>query len=291
MRRYELSDDAYALIEPLLPVNKGKTGHPWNPHRPIITGILWRLHTGAPWEDIPQCYGKWKTIYDRYVWWRRSGTWERILVALQVKLDAEGKIDWDQWSLDGTIIRAHRSAAGAPIGDGWDGDDEPSDHALGRSVGGFTTKIHLVSDSNGVPLDALLTPGQTHESTQVERVMERVAIPRASGRIRRRPRRLAADRGYDAKRIRTWLRQHGIEPVIPPRKRKGKPKPGRPVTYDKEHYRRRSTIEQCIGWLKECRAVATRYEKLALNYLGLVKLAFIERYLRLLTKAAPVVLT
>lgn len=116
--------------------------------------------------------------------------------------------------------------------------------------------------------------------------MEHVVIPRASGRVRRRPRRLAADRAYDARRIRNWLRQNGIDPVIPPKRCKGKPKPGRPVTYNKEHYRRRSTIEQCVGWLKECRAVATRYEKLALNYLGLVKLAFIERYLRLLTRVS-----
>lgn len=291
MRRYELSDEAYALIEPLLPTNRGKTGHPWNPHRPIINGIFWRLHTGAPWKDIPEHYGNWKTIYDRYVWWRRDGTWDRILLALQVKLDAAGAIDWEQWSLDGTVVRAHPSAAGAPTSEGWDGGEEPNDHALGRSVGGFSTKIHLLTDATGLPLDALLTPGQTHESTQLERVMEQVAIPRASGRLRRRPRRLAADRSYDAKRIRTWLRQHGIEPVIPPKKHKGKPKPGRPVSYNKERYRRRSTIEQCVGWLKECRAVATRYEKLALNYLGLVKLAFIERYLRLLTAVTPVLLT
>ena len=58
------------------------------------------------------------------------------------------------------------------------------------------------------------------------------------------------------------------------------------MTYNREHYRRRSTVEQYVGWLKECRAIATRYEKLALNYLGLVKLAFIERYLRLLTRPA-----
>ena len=120
--------------------------------------------------------------------------------------------------------------------------------------------------------------------TQVEAVLEQAVIPRHRPRARRRAKRLAADRGYDARRIRQWLRKHGIQPVIPPRKRVGKRKPGRPCTYDKEHYRKRSTIEQCVGWLKECRAVATRYEKLALNYLGLVKLAFIERYLRLLTR-------
>ena len=245
-------------------------------------GIFWRLHAGA-WPDIPEHYGKWKTIYDHYTWWRHNGTWDRILKALQVKLDAQGAIDWEQWSLDGTIIRAHRVAAGAPK-DGHDGPDEPIDHALGRSVGGFSTKIHLLCDGNGLPLDACLTPGQTHESTLVETVLEQVAIPRASGRVRRRPRRLAADRAYDAQRIRHWLRLRGIDPVIPPKRRTGKRKRGRPVTYNRDHYRRRSTIEQCVGWLKECRAIATRYEKLALNYLGLVKLAFIAHYLRLLTR-------
>ena len=284
MARYELTDEQYALIAPELPTNDGKTGHPYDPHRPIINGIFWRLHAGAAWPDIPERYGNWKTIYDRYPTWRRNGIWERLLKALQAKLDAQGAIDWEQWSLDGTIVRAHRVAAGAEKS-GPDGAVEPSNHALGRSVGGFSTKIHLLSDSNGVPLDACLTPGQTHESTQVETVLEQVAIPRASGRKRRRPRRLAADRAYDAQRIRHFLRLRGIKPIIPPKRRSGKRKRGRPVTYDRELYRRRSTIEQCVGWLKECRAVATRYEKLALNYLGLVKLAFIERYLRLLTRA------
>jgi transposase len=282
--RYDLTDEHFALIEPELPTNDGKIGHPWNPHRPIINAIFWRLHAGAAWPDIPEHYGKWKTIYDRYTWWRRNGTCDRILKALQIKLDAQGAIDWEQWSLDGTIIRAHRAAAGAPK-DGNDEPDEPTDHALGRSIGGKSTKIHLLSDGNGLPLDACLTPGQTHESTQVETVREQVAIPRASGRIRRRPRRLAADRAYDAQRIRHWLRLRGIRLVIPPKRRTGKRKRGRPVTYNRDHYRRRSTIEPCVGWLKECRAIATRYEKLALNYLGLVKLACIERSLRLLTRA------
>jgi transposase len=233
MGRYDLTDEQYALIEPELPRNGEKAGHPSNEHRPIINGIFWRLHTGAPWPDIPLRYGKWKTLYDRSTWWRRDGTWNRILLALQVKLDAAGKIDWEQWALDGTIVRAHRSAAGAPTSQGFDGADEPQDHALGRSVSGFSTKIHLLTDGTGVPLDAIVTPGQTHESTQVETVMEQVAIPRASGRIRRRPRRLAADRAYDARRIRRWLRKHGIQLIIPPKRRSGKTKRGRPVTYDR----------------------------------------------------------
>jgi len=82
----------------------------------------------------------------------------------------------------------------------------------------------------------------------------------------------------------TGCAKRGIKPGIRPRKHTGKPKPGRPCTYNRDQYRDRAAPEQGVGWLKECRAVATRYEKVALNYLGLVKLAFMPRYLRLLTR-------
>jgi transposase len=104
--RYDLIDEHFALIELELPTNDGKIGHPWNPHGPIINAIFWRLQAGAAWPDIPERYGKWKTIYDHSTWWRRNRTWDRILKALQIKLDAQGAIDWEQWSLSGTIIRA-----------------------------------------------------------------------------------------------------------------------------------------------------------------------------------------
>jgi len=112
MRRYELSDTQFALIEPYLPKN-GSVGHPWAPHRPLVNGIFWKLRSGAPWRDIPECYGPWQTVYDRYVFWRRDGTWDKILQALHVQLDAEGKIDWSQFNVDSTSIRASRAAAGA----------------------------------------------------------------------------------------------------------------------------------------------------------------------------------
>lgn len=143
-----------------------------------------------------------------------------------------------------------------------------------------------MGDRNGLPLGVLLTPGQTHESTQFELLLTSVEVPRASAWARRRPKRVAADRGYDAQRIRHWLRRRGMQPVIPPIRRRGKRKRGRPVSYNRDFYRERSAIEQCVGWLKEYRAVATRYEKLALNYLGLLKLAMIRRYLRLLSRLA-----
>ena len=130
---------------------------------------------------------------------------------------------------------------------------------------------------------ALVTPGQRHESTQFEAAMDGIHVRRRRGRPRQRPKRLAADRAYDVPRIRRWLRQHSIGAVIPPKRKRGKRRPGRPVSYNAEQYRQRSVVECCVGWLKECRAVATRFEKLALHYLAMVKLAIIQRYLRLLS--------
>lgn len=145
--------------------------------------------------------------------------------------------------------------------------------------------MHLLCDGNGLPLSALLLPGQAHESTQFEALLSRVYVRRRVGRPRIRPRRIGGDRAYHARRIRQWLSRHGIGAVIPPRASRGKRRKGRPVSYDRERYRGRNVIERCIGWLKECRSLATRFEKLAVHFLGMVQLAIIQRYLRLLTGA------
>jgi transposase len=115
MQRYELSDRQWARIEPLLPhrTHRGQAGHPFNDHRPIVHGILWIVHTGAPWRDLPQRYGPWPTVYARFRRWCRDGTWVRLATALLDELDSQGHIDHDLWCIDGTVIRASRAAAGA----------------------------------------------------------------------------------------------------------------------------------------------------------------------------------
>lgn len=155
---------------------------------------------------------------------------------------------------------------------------EPSDHALGRSRGGFGTKVHVVTDGNGLPLAIEVTAGQAHESTTFEGVMNKVRIPNRRGRPRCRPVRLAGDKGYSYPRIRRWLARYGIKSVIP--RRKNQNPDDKRHRFDRETYRRRSVVEQCVGWLKECRAVGTRFDKLAVNYTATVKLAMIQRYLR-----------
>jgi transposase len=112
VRRYELSDEAFALVADLLPVN-GRRGGQWHDHRTALNGIFWILHSGAQWRELPERYGPWQTVYWRYNRWRRDGTIDRMLARLQLQLDAAGRIDVDLWCIDATQIRASRAAAGA----------------------------------------------------------------------------------------------------------------------------------------------------------------------------------
>jgi transposase len=109
--RGELTDQAWAVIEPLLPPNR-RSGGQWADHRRTINGILWRLRTGAPWRDLPERYGPWQTCYERFRRWQQDGTWDRLLACAQTKSDAVGQVEWTI-SVDATINRAHQHAAGA----------------------------------------------------------------------------------------------------------------------------------------------------------------------------------
>ena len=110
-RRYELTDEEYACIEDLLPPG-GRRGGQWKDHRQVLNGIFWILHTGAQWRELPERYGKWQTVYGRFRLWQADGTIDRLLERLQLRLDAEGRIDPDTWFADGSVVRAGRSAAG-----------------------------------------------------------------------------------------------------------------------------------------------------------------------------------
>ena len=136
-------------------------------------------------------------------------------------------------------------------------EGEPGDHALGRSRGGFGTKLHLAVDPRGVPLSAVVTAGQAHESRSVGPLLEAVRIKRPErGRPRRRPRRLAGDKGYSCRRVPHYLRSCGVRAVIPTRKDQR-----RNPHFDRADYRRCNIVERCILWLKENRRLAARFEK------------------------------
>jgi transposase len=159
--------------------------------------------------------------------------------------------------------------------------DEPDDHALGRSRGGFSTKIHVLCDGKGHPLHFHLTPGQDHESTALQPLLEGAdrVITDGEGEPVAWPVALAGDKAYRADWIDEYLQHLGIKPVIPTQKNQSRE--SRSVRFDRRTYRRRSIIEQLIGWLKESRRIFSRFEKTAKNFGGMLKMAFVHRYLRL----------
>ncbi|MGH7631844.1 MAG: IS5 family transposase [Gemmatimonadales bacterium] len=158
---------------------------------------------------------------------------------------------------------------------------EPADHALGRSRGGWGSKLHLVSDSRGLPLAIAVSPGQAHESQYLTPVLNAVRVPQAVGRPRQRPAAVAGDRAYSYPRLRRWLAMHRMRAVIPTRS----DQPRRPL--DRAAYRHRNVIERCVGWLKEGRRIATRYDKLAIHFLGALKLAMIQKHLAMTLSNTP----
>jgi len=113
MKRHELTDEQWTLVEPLIPRSKAKTGRKPKDRRLMLNGIFWILGTGAPWRDLPERFGPWQTVYDHFAKWRAAGVFARIIEALQVKLDEKGLIDWELWCVDGASVRAARAAAGA----------------------------------------------------------------------------------------------------------------------------------------------------------------------------------
>ena len=173
-------------------------------------------------------------------------------------------------------MRCRRREKGDPV--------EPEDHALGRSRGGLTCKIHILCDRDGHPLHFHLTAGQTHEASVFDTLMVGAdeELTDGEGEPVAWPVALAGDKGYRADWIDEYLLELGITPVIP--SKINQDRDTRLVEFNKDTYRGRNIVERLIGWLKECRRIFSRFEKTAKNFAGMIRMAFIQRYLRLTVK-------
>lgn len=210
-----------------------------------IEGVLWRLRTGAPWRDLPTELGSWSTVFNFFNRWSQKGLWERVFKLMRGELDLE-------WSfIDSSYVKVHQHATGAA-------GTTKEEEAIGKSRGGNTSKLHSRCDAHGNPAQFLLTAGNVSDFTMAEELIEDCH----GGSI-------IADKGYDSAKIRKSAEKNGSVPVIPNRKSNHQPNPH----FDEALYQLRHLIENLFARMKHFRAIATRYDKRARNFMSFVYLA------------------
>jgi transposase len=243
VRHHRLRDDQWDKLKDELPGRAGSVGVTAVDNRRFVDALLYRYRTGMPWRDLPEDLGGWKNVHRRFSRWAKNGVWPRILVLLTDDADNEYAM------IDATIVRAHQHSAGAPTADG--------DQAIGKSRGGLSTKVHVLVDALGNPLKMIPTGGQVHDLAGADAL-----LPNMEAAI------LLADKAYDAdERVIEPLKAAGKTAVIPPKRNRKSPR-----TYDKVLYEARHLIENFFCWVKQFRAIATRYDKTARNFLAAFQL-------------------
>lgn len=207
--------------------------------RKFIEAICYMSRSGCQWRLLPFYYGNWRAIHKRFVQWSRRGIWQKLFEFTQVDPDMEFVM------IDSTIVRSHACSAGF-------GKDTQAQEALGRSKGGFTTKIHVIGDALGNPLKFILTAGQRNDITQAKNLTADIYdIP------------LIADKGYDCTEFILDLENKQCTPVVPCRSNRIIQR-----TYDEYLYKERHQIECFFGKIKHFRRIFSRFDKSALSYLS-----------------------
>lgn len=212
--------------------------------RLMVEGMLYRMRVGCPWRDLPSKFGPWNSIYQKFNRWSSKNK----LVAIFKSLIVEPDLEWE--FIDGSIVKAHQHSAGAA-------SDE--NEAIGKSVAGNTTKIHMAVDALGLPIEFEITGGEVHDCKIAPEFITK--LPRADYTI--------ADKGYDSEELREMIRKKSSIPVIP---RKSNSTIGND-DMDWGLYKYRHLVENVFARLKHFRSIATRYDKLKKNYAGMLALA------------------
>ena len=245
MAKRLVSDELWERIEPLIPKHKSPTekgGRPPVDDRAALTGILFVLKTGIPWEDLPQEMGCgcgmtcWRRLRD----WQAAGVWDRLHQVLLSELRAADKIDFSRAVVDSGTVRA--------VGAGEKTGPNPTDR---RKPG---SKHHVITDAQGVPLQVQLSAANVNDVIHLLPLVVNIPAVRGKpGRPRIRPDELYADRAYDSQPARTILRWLGITPHLPKRG----------TEHGSGMGKFRWVVERTIGWLHNFRRLRTRYDRRA----------------------------
>jgi len=253
-RRYALREDQWERIKDFLPGQPGHVGANSKDNRLFIEAVLYRYRAGIPWRDLPERFGDFRVVHTRFSRWCKSGVWQSIFEILA------GDADNEYAMIDSTIVRAHQHSAGAK-------KSSPDKEAIGRSRGGLSTKIHTTTDALGNPTGFYLTPGQAHDLEGADQLLPDVKAGIVIG-----------DKGYDAQeRVIVPLEKAGKKVIIPSKSNAKTPRVF--SEQDKDLYGARHLIENFFARLKQYRAIATRYDKRAIHFLGAIYLAAMVTWL------------
>jgi len=218
--------------------------------RLILESCLYILRLGIPWRDLPrERFGPWQTVYHRFRQWARLGVWQKVLQRLA--RGARGTLRM----VDATFCKVHQFA-------NIKADRRPGE-AVGKSKGGWNTKINVLVDCRGRALRLVLTAGNRHDLQAVDQL---------TGGLRGVV--LVADRGYDCDQLRACLGSQRVRPCIPPRKKRK-----HPASYHRGWYRKRHKVENFFGWIKKFGRIDRRYDKSAASFSAFVHFAAVLHWL------------
>ena len=249
----ELTQEQYERIADAFPKQRGNVTVS---NLDALNGILYVLEHGCKWRALPSRFGKWYTVYKRMNRWSKTGVLDRVFE----RLAAEQLIDPQVLGLDSTSVKVHPDGHGAPTKEGT--------QAIGKSRGGWTTKIHMLASSARTAVDFCLSPGQDHDAPWGRELLRRAGpVPL------RLP--LVADRAYEGNETRQLALDLGYAPHIPPKTNRRDPWP-----YDRDIYKRRNEVERLFRRLKGYRRVYTRYDKLDVIFIAFITLALVHDWLR-----------
>jgi len=210
-----------------------------NKCKAFMEAIYWIMRTGAQWRELPNEYGNWNSVFQRFNEWSKKDIWGALHIFCIEDPDLESVM------IDATIVRAHGCASGYKKG-------QQELQGLGRSKGGFTSKIHVKVDALGNPLKFINTPGQTSDITQTEALTDDV-----------KDCNVLADKGYDSDDLRSKLQKKGCNTVIP-----GRSNRILTIEYDKDIYKERHLVECLFSKMKQFRRIFSRFDKSMRNFMS-----------------------
>ena len=230
----ELTESQYERIAPLLPKQRGNVSLS---NLQVLNAILYVAEHGCKWRGLPARFGNWHTIYTRMNRWSKNGVLDRVFEQLQK--DQMVRIKVEAFGLDSTSVKVHPDGTGA--------------QAIGKSRGGWNTKIHMVAADARTAVAFILSRGQAHDAPEGRKLLNTLAKPAHSPAM-------IMDRAYQDDATRQLVLELGFVPVVPPKSNRLDP-----WQYDKELYRRRNEVERLFRRLKGFRRIFSRFDKLDIS--------------------------